>query len=140
MTVDKNALFNSARAAREKSYCPYSKKSVGAALLASSGRIYEGANIENSSFGATVCAERSALISALMAGERKFLAIAIEGGEKDTPPDSLFTPCGICRQTLSEFCDGDFEIFILGKDGKTKSFTLGELLPEAFSLNAEDEE
>ena len=68
------------------------------------------------------------------------IIIAVEGGEKDTPPDSLFTPCGICRQTLSEFCDGNFEIFILGKDGKTKSFRLGELLPEAFSLKAESEE
>lgn len=140
MTIDKNALFNSARAAREKSYCPYSKKSVGAALLASSGRIYEGANVENSSFGATVCAERSALISALMAGERKFLAIAIEGGEKDAPPEDFFTPCGICRQTLSEFCGRDFKIYILGKDGKTRSLTLGELLPEAFSLKPESEE
>ena len=126
-------LFSQAKAAREKSYAPYSSKSVGAALLCKNGRIYQGANIENASYGATLCAERAALTCALMNGDREFSAIAIEGGDINSPAKDFFAPCGICRQALAEFCDGDFTVYILG-GGEVREFTLSQLLPEAFSL------
>lgn len=127
-------LFELAKEARKLSHCPYSKKSVGAAVLCGSGKIYRGANIENSSFGATVCAERVALYSALMGGEREFYAIAIAGGDAGQEPVLPFPPCGICRQVLSEFFGGDGEVYILGKGDEYCKYTLRELLPEAFSL------
>lgn len=129
----KERLIDLASSVRKRSYCPYSKKSVGAALLAKSGEIYRGVNIENASYPAGICAERSALAFALTFGEKKFDAIAIEGGNVGEEPEEFFAPCGICRQALSEFCSEDFEIFVTGK-GETKRYTLGELLPEAFSL------
>ena len=94
----KNTLADAARAAMEFSYSPYSNFKVGAALLGRSGKIYTGCNIENSSFGATNCAERTALFKAVSEGEKEFDAIAItSSGDIATPP------CGICRQALSEF-------------------------------------
>ena len=128
-------LLDSASEARKGSYCPYSGISVGAALLSESGRIYQGANVENASYGATVCAERVALYNALTAGERSFSAIAIIGGEAGCEPRRFFSPCGICRQTLSEFCKADFKVYIIGGEGAVKELTLGELLPDAFSLD-----
>ena len=92
-------LIAKANGARKKSYCPYSKKSVGAALLCADGSIFTGANIENSAFSPSVCAERVALFSAIHEGKREFLAIAVSGGDIASPPEG-FTPCGVCRQTL----------------------------------------
>ena len=123
-------------AAREKSYCPYSGKSVGAALLCRDGKIYTGANIESASFSPTVCAERVAFFRALHDGARDFVAIAVSGGDKDMPSQEKFPPCGVCRQVMAEFCDGSFKI-ILSDGSEEKILTLDELLPFRFSLSEE---
>lgn len=122
-----NELIEKAFQAKANSYSPYSDFAVGAALLAESGKVYLGTNVENSSYGATICAERSAICSAVSYGERKFLKIAVVSGNELCPP------CGICLQVLSEFCDGDFVILQLDK-GEIKSFTLKDFLPNAFKL------
>lgn len=124
-------LVRLARAVREHAYCPYSGYAVGAALLAASGRIYTGANVENASYGATICAERAALAAALSAGERRFAAIAVAAG--DTPA----TPCGICRQMLAEF--GDMAVVCAPAQGDALvETTLSALLPAAFTAAALD--
>ncbi len=125
-------LLLEAKTARKNAYSPYSKISVGAALLTDDGKVYRGANIENASYGATICAERSALVSAISNGERKFSAIAIVGGKSGEDEIDSFYPCGICRQCLSEFCDGDFKI-ITEDNGEARVQTLSALLPQAFS-------
>ena len=122
-------LMNAAIAARRQSYSPYSGFSVGAALLTESGKVYTGANIENSGYSATVCAERVAFFRAIAEGEREFSAIAIAGGKGDTP-DPGVAPCGVCRQVMTEFCRGDFEIVLL-EDG-VSVYTLDGLMPKRF--------
>ncbi len=116
---------------REKAYVPYSGFAVGAALLAENGRIYGGANIENAAFGPTNCAERTALFSAVFAGERHFAAIAVAGGKAGNPISDFCAPCGVCRQVMREFCGPDFEIFLVGPHS-VRRYTLSELLPESF--------
>lgn len=115
------------------SYSPYSNFKVGAALLSSTGRIFGGCNIENSSFGATVCAERTAIFKAVSEGEKSFSAICIVGGKNGDVQD-FCSPCGICRQVLSEFCKPDFKIILASSLTDFKVFTLSDLLPENFSL------
>lgn len=122
-------LLKKAVEARGKSYSPYSRFRVGAALLTRSGKVYSGANIEIAAYSATICAERVALFKAVNEGERDFEAIAIVGGK-----DSLIeccAPCGTCRQALAEFCSGDLRI-ILGNEERLEVHTLRELLPLAF--------
>lgn len=131
MNYDKKMLVDRALGARHKSYSPYSSFCVGAALLCSDGTVYEGANIENSSYGATNCAERTAFFGAVMDGKKDFAAIAIVGAKRGEELSSYCAPCGICRQVMAEFCNADFEILLYdGRDIKT--YTLGEILPEAF--------
>ena len=125
--MSKELLCKAALEARENSYSPYSGCRVGAALLADSGKVYLGANVENAAFSPTICAERSAFAAAVSAGERSFSAIAVTGGEK------AFPPCGVCRQVMSEFCSPDFKIYVVAGD-ECREYTLGELLPEAVSL------
>lgn len=120
-------LFALAVRARECAYAPYSGYAVGAALLTKDGKVYEGVNIENASFGATNCAERTAIFSAVANGEREFEAIAVAGGRKGEQPSDC-TPCGICRQVLAEFCPPDFKVILL--DGAHR---LDELLPMSFT-------
>lgn len=131
MKEDKNMtdqeLFALATEVRERAYAPYSGYAVGAALLTREGKVYLGVNIENASFGATNCAERTALFSAVANGEREFAAIAVAGGRQGEAP-STCTPCGICRQALAEFCPPDFKVILL--DGAHR---LDELLPMAFT-------
>lgn len=117
--------------ARERSYSPYSSFSVGAALLCASGKIYVGANIENASYTPTVCAERVAFFKAISEGEREFIAIAIAGGKAGAPAERETAPCGVCRQVMAEFADGDFEVILAKSDG-FKTLTLSELLPYGF--------
>ncbi len=117
------ALIKAAEQAREQAYAPYSNYTVGAALLTKDGEVFTGANVENASFGATICAERVALAKAVCAGKRKFTALAVF-------TENLGTPCGICRQSLSEF--GDLWVIMAAPDGRTKSTTLSKLLPDAF--------
>ena len=131
MMYDKKQLVERACAARLKAYSPYSDFCVGAALLCADGEIIEGANIENSSYGATNCAERTAFFTALMQGKKGFVAIAIIGAKRGENVTSFCAPCGICRQVMAEFCSPSFEILLY--DGKDiKSYTLGEILPESF--------
>ena len=126
-------LVKKANEARAKSYCPYSGFAVGAALLCADGTIYTGANIENASYTPTVCAERVAFFQAVHDGHREFTAIAIVGGSYGADISALCTPCGVCRQVMSEFCKGDFKIIL--SDGVTDSvFTLDDMLPHRFSL------
>lgn len=119
-------LIKSAINVRENAYAPYSRFKVGASLLAESGKIYSGCNFENVSFGAGTCAERVALGNAIAAGETKFVAIAVCGG------DSALKPCGICRQALLEF--GNIRVICVDANGEQKEeYTLNDLMPGAFS-------
>ena len=118
--------------AREKAYAPYSGYLVGAALLAKSGEVYLGSNIENAAYTPTVCAERTAFFKAVSEGETEFFAIAVAGGNGDKV-GGAFPPCGVCRQVMAEFCDGDFKILTVTGDGMFEEYTLTELLPLAFS-------
>lgn len=125
-------LIQKAKNAAEKAYAPYSHFFVGAALESESGKIYTGCNIENAAYSPTVCAERTAFFKAVSDGERKFKRIAVVGG-KELDFTDYFTPCGVCRQVMSEFCDDDF-VILLGKNGDDRiSHTLGELLSLRFS-------
>ena len=125
-------LLNKAVEAREGAYAPYSNFHVGAALLCADGEIYTGANVENASYGGAICAERVAITAAVTHGHREFTAIAIVGAPKGQAPTEACLPCGFCRQVMSEFCSGDFEIIVAdGED--VKVFTLAGLLPHSFS-------
>lgn len=126
-------LVNLAIEAREHAYVPYSGFAVGAALLTKDGKVYQGCNIENSSYGATNCAERTAFFTAVYQGERDFEAIAIVGGKAGEPVSELCAPCGICRQVMREFCKDDFKIFLSKGDGTILETTLTNLLPLSFS-------
>ncbi len=119
-------LMELAKKARENAYIPYSKFAVGAALLASSGKVYTGANIENASYGLTLCAERTAIVKAVSEGEREFTCIAIVA---DTPEPVL--PCGACLQVMAEF---HIDKLILGNLTTTREVNLSELLPHNFTL------
>ena len=120
--------------AMKKSYSPYSQFTVGAALLTKDGKIYTGANIENASYTPTVCAERTAIFTAVHNGEREFEAIAIVGGHKGDIK-GVTAPCGVCRQVMSEFCSPDFKVILVtSRDGDFEETTLGELLPYMFKL------
>ena len=116
--------------ARKMSYSPYSGFCVGAALLGKSGKVYTGCNVENAAYTPTNCAERTAVFKAVSEGEREFSAIAIVGGKGDAMAE-FCAPCGICRQVLAEFCDGDFPV-VLGTPEKYQAYTLAELLPFSF--------
>lgn len=127
-----NQLVTQAISARNNSYAPYSGFTVGAALLCEDGSIYTGCNIENAAYGATNCAERTAVFKAISEGKLKFKAIAIAGGKKGQAPDNYAYPCGTCRQVLGEFCDSDFQIITVMTNTKYEIHTLSELLPYGF--------
>lgn len=118
-------LLQAAREARGRAYAPYSKFKVGAALLCSGGKIYAGCNVENASYGLTLCAERVAVAKALSEGETRFLALAVISGSS-----RKITPCGACRQFLAEF--GDMDIGMADREGRCKVRRLSRLLPESF--------
>lgn len=118
-----------ARQAAQNAHAPYSHFTVGAALLAESGKVYTGCNVENSSYGLTVCAERVALFAAIAAGERHFTAMALSAPQ-------IVTPCGACRQVLAEFCAGDFPISLTDHAGsEIHTTTLQALFPTPFTLD-----
>lgn len=125
-------LVKAALAAREFSYSPYSGYSVGAALLCTDGTVYTGCNIENSAFTPTNCAERTAFFKAVSEGRHDFLKIAVVGGKAGMPPNMTCTPCGVCRQVMSEFCTADFEIITASSPDEYTTVTLEELLPRGF--------
>ncbi len=117
---------------REKAYVPYSRYAVGAALLTAEKRIYTGCNIENASYGATVCAERTAVFKAVSEGERNFLAIAVSGGPEGEKPADYAYPCGVCRQVLNEFAAEDFTVIVARDREDFVEYSLKELLPCGF--------
>ena len=119
-------LVEAARAARERAVAPYSNFKVGAALVTRAGRIYGGCNVENASYGLTVCAERVALLKALSEGEREFRALAVVADTAQPTP-----PCGPCRQLLWEYC-GDIPVILANTTGITAEHKLGALLPHPF--------
>ena len=125
--VDKIQLMEEAKKAYEKAYAPYSNYYVGAALVTKNGTIYHGCNIENASYGATNCAERTAIFKAVSEGEREFVAIAVVAKDGSTA-----YPCGICLQVMQEFMP-EATIY-LEKEGEIISYSLKELLPKGFSL------
>lgn len=132
--MDNKKLICKALEAMKYSYSPYSGFAVGAALLAKSGKIYTGCNIENAAFGPTVCAERTAFFKAVSEGEREFEKIAVAGGKSGKVTDYAF-PCGVCRQVMAEFCEKNFEIITAKSESDYISRTLGDLLPEKFGKN-----
>ncbi len=121
-------LLSAAKDSMKYSYSPYSGFKVGAALLCRSGEIFTGCNIENASYGAANCAERTAVFKAVSCGHNDFEAIAIVSSGGD-----LTFPCGICRQVLAEFSP-EIRVILEDKDGQTVTFTLDELLPHSFRL------
>lgn len=125
-------LVRRALAAREFAYAPYSHFRVGAAVLDEKGRVFTGCNVENASYGATVCAERNAVFAAVGAGARRLRALALVGGAEG-PVTGLCAPCGVCRQVMREFAEPETFEVILAKDPATwRRCTLAELLPESF--------
>ena len=124
--MDTENLIKLATEARENAYAPYSNFKVGAALVASSGKVFRGCNVENATYGLTVCAERVALWKALSEGEREFVAIAVVA-DGERPP----SPCGACRQLLWEFCD-DIKVITANLRGARQSYHLSELFPHPF--------
>lgn len=118
-------LISVAIAARERAYCPYSNFAVGAAIETEEGRVYDGCNVENISFGLSVCAERSAACTAVTAGERRWRALAVVTADGSTP-------CGACRQVLAEFADPTLPVYLATPDGEYRTLTLGDLCPHPF--------
>lgn len=131
--MNEKELIALAYEARERAYAPYSDFRVGAALLAASGKVYPGCNIENASYGPSNCAERTAFFKAVSEGERAFEAIAIVGGAGEQRTGEMCAPCGVCRQVMMEFCDpGSFRILLEDGGAGVRSFLLKDLLPFGF--------
>jgi homotetrameric cytidine deaminase len=126
--TDLTDLRAAARAARERAYARYSQFAVGAAVETTDGRRFTGANIENASYGLTICAERTAVFAAVLAGARGIAAVAVAGPDGVTTP-----PCGACRQVLAEFGAPDAALSYARADGGWTDTTLGDLLPAAFA-------
>ncbi|MBA1434597.1 cytidine deaminase [Bombilactobacillus bombi] len=124
-------LYQAATNMLTRAYAPYSHFPVGAALLDANGQIYTGCNIENAAYGATNCAERTALFTAIAAGQRDFAALLITGKTKD-----VIWPCGTCRQVISEFCSPQMPVYLTNQNNQVQKITVAQLLPGAFS--AED--
>ena len=120
-------MIRMAMDARDRAYVPYSGFRVGACIKTHTGAYYLGCNIENASFGATNCAERTALFKAVYEGEREFEALAIVSDSSN-----YTVPCGICRQALSEFCEPDMPVICANNEGQYKVFTFGDMLPYSF--------
>ncbi len=123
-----NELVQMALKAMENAYVPYSGFHVGAALIADNGKVYTGCNIENASYGATICAERTAIVKAISDGARGIKAIAITS---DSPEATM--PCGICRQTLAEFCAPDTPLYLSDRFGQYTAYVFKDILPHAFT-------
>lgn len=124
-------LLDIAVNASKDAIAPFSNFKVGAALLTKSGKVYRGINIENSSYSATICAERVAFSKALSEGEKEFKAIAIVGGKENLEKECF--PCGVCRQFMSDFVDKEFKI-ILGDEKDIVEYTFDQILPNSFKL------
>jgi cytidine deaminase len=126
--ADWQSLADAARDASTRAYCPYSRFAVGAAVRAADGCVFTGCNVENASFGLTVCAERNAIFQAVAAGARDIVAVAVY-----TPTPQPSTPCGACRQVMAQF--GAPEVRCDADGGATARYTLDELLPQRFRFD-----
>lgn len=132
--IDANAISGLCQKAidmRSESYAPYSDFLVGSCILTEDGKTYTGCNIENSAFGPSICAERTAIVKAVSEGSRNFAAIAIAGGRRDGELQYC-APCGVCRQVMREFCKPSFKIYLAKSATDYKEYTLEDLLPESF--------
>lgn len=127
-------LIRKSLEARNRAYAPYSGYKVGAAVYTGDGSMYSGCNIENATYGATNCAERTAIFKAVSEGERLIRAIAITGGYETGDELEYAYPCGTCRQVISEFADGDTVIIVAVSEEDYRVYKVEELLPEAFAL------
>jgi cytidine deaminase len=128
---DDAALVAAARAARRNAHAPYSRFAVGAAVRDERGRVHVGCNVENASYGLTICAERNAVAAAVAAGARAVRAVAVV-----TPTRPPGSPCGACRQVLAELGDGRTRVLLASPKGPAETVTLGALLPRAFALKS----
>ncbi len=140
--MDPKTLIKEAYAVQKQAYAPYSDFCVGAALLAKSGRIYSGCNVENAAYTPTNCAERTAFFKAVSEGEREFAAIAIVGNHRDRTPDpeQFCAPCGVCLQVMAEFCDPEqFQVVLANSPDRYRILKLKELLPYGFSLSGSED-
>jgi cytidine deaminase len=125
--IDWRPLLQAARVARARAHAPYSRFAVGAAVLGASGRIWPGCNVENASYGLSVCAERHAVARAVLEGEERLVAALVVGGRGAVPP------CGACRQVLAEFAGPDLPVALAGPRGLRVVHRLGDLLAHSFS-------
>ena len=125
--AQRNKLLAAARAVRQRAYAPYSKFHVGAAVLDERGRVHAGCNVENASYGLTVCAERNAVAAAVAAGAKRIRAVAVVTRDGSSP-------CGACRQVLAEFGEPATEVLLASAAGKPITHTLGALLPHAYTF------
>lgn len=129
MNATKKAqVIEAALLAAENAYVPYSQFRVGAALLTKEGKVFQGCNIENASFGLTNCAERTAIFKAASEGHRDFTCLSVYGDTKDP-----ISPCGACRQVMVEFFKSDSKVILIAEDKSTVEMTVGELLPYSFT-------
>lgn len=132
--IDAKLLVEKAFEAQKFAYTPYSNFNVGAALLGTNGKIYQGCNVENAAYTPTNCAERTAFFKAISEGQCTFSAIAIVGNKADSEEYDYCAPCAVCRQVMAEFCDlKEFKIYLARSKDDYKEYTLGELLPLAFT-------
>jgi cytidine deaminase len=131
MSIDQS-LIDEAKTARENAAARFSNFKVGAALRTRAGKVYRGCNVENATYGLTVCAERVALLSAIAAGERQFDAVAVV-----TQSDEPSTPCGPCRQLMWEYC-GDIDVALANLNGQRVDYKLSTLFPHPFNFSLED--
>lgn len=127
--MDWTELLQTATATRELAYCPHSNFQVGSAILTEDGKVFAGCNVENRTFGLTVCAERVATLSAVAKGHRRLAAVAVV---TDTEPPS--PPCGQCLEVLTEFGHSDLPVLLANLDGTRKEYRLGDLLPHPFEF------
>lgn len=132
--MEKNELLKQAETAAQRAYAPYSHFRVGAALLCADGSVVTGCNVENRSFGLTICAERNALAKALSLGKNDFVAIAVSCPDSSVP----VPPCGACRQVLSEFVNEHFEVHYRGNTSETMTVEMGGLLPYDSLIDLKD--
>lgn len=126
--MDQKKLIEEAKAAREKAYVPYSKFKVGAALYTVDGKVYHGCNIENAAYSVTICAERTALFKAYSEGATAFSKLVVVADTKRP-----VSPCGACRQVISELCPKDMKVVLTNLTGHVQEITVEDLLPGAFS-------
>ena len=126
--MDTMMLIEEAKKARDKAYVPYSNFKVGAALLTVDGKVIHGCNIENAAYSVANCAERTALFKAYSDGDKQYKALVVVGDTKRP-----ITPCGACRQVISELCNKDMKVILTNLNGEIKEMTVEELLPGAFS-------